>query len=74
MMKKLLILTAVMMLMSSTVGCRCWNRLFRGSYDRYPSYPAYSSPDPCNPCNQCASQPALTTMPNPIPYPGTPSQ
>lgn len=40
-MKKLIILTAVMMLTGSAVGCRCNNSLWRGAS--------------CNPCGQTAT-------------------
>ncbi|MHC4176947.1 MAG: hypothetical protein ACYSWU_05545 [Planctomycetota bacterium] len=70
-MKKLLILTAVLMLTSSAVGCRCCNWLWRGAAYN-PCTPAVTYSDPCppyNPCDPCATgQPAFT--PGPAPYSG----
>ncbi len=51
-MKKLLILTAVMML-SASAGCHFCERFCRGTYTAPAAAPVYASPcyDPCNPCS-----------------------
>ncbi len=71
MMKKLLILTAVVMLASGTAGCRCCDWLWRGAaYNPYPSTPAYGDPCPTyNPCDPCATG-APAIIPGPAPYAG----
>ena len=66
-MKKLLVLTALVMLTASAAGCRCLDWCFRGA--RYnPCPPAtYSNPcPPYNPCDPCATPSAVT--PGPAPY------
>lgn len=73
MMKKLLILTAVLMLTSSVVGCRCCNWLWRGAAYN-PGAPAVTYSDPCppyNPCDPCATGVPIT--PGPAPYGGPPA-
>ena len=71
-MKKLLILTAVLMLGSSAVGCRCCDWMFRGAGCN-PGVPAaYSNPcPPYNPCDPCATSPTIT--PGPTSYSSTPA-
>ena len=72
-MKKLLVLTAVVMLTVGTAGCRCnWFR--RGALlpTLGPGVPVYEPcpPDACNSCNSYAPG-AYTTDPMPGPAPGT---
>ena len=72
MMKKLLILTAVLMLTSSAVGCRCCDWLWRGAAYN-PCAPAVTYSDPCppyNPCDPCAT--GAPVIPGPAPYNGPP--
>ena len=69
-MKKLLILTAVLMLTSSAVGCRCCDWLWRGAAYA-PCAPAVSYGAPCppaDPCDPCAAPSVVT--PGPAPYMG----
>jgi hypothetical protein len=68
-MKRLLILTAVGVLLCSTSGCRFWDCLWRGPSCRQPCAPVTG---PCATpyapsCNSCESGPAMsTTTPGPI--------
>ena len=76
-MKKLLILTAVLMVTASAVGCRCCPWLWRGAaWNPYAPMATYSNPcppvNPCDPCDPCATPPAIT--PGPAPYTVTPGQ
>lgn len=71
-MKKVLILTAVLMLTSSAVGCRCCDWFRRGAF-RNPCAPASTFDNPCppyNPCDPCATPQVVT--PGPDPYTVTP--
>jgi hypothetical protein len=74
-MKKLLIVTAVLMLTGSAAGCRCCSWLWRGAaVNPYPPAATYS--DPCatyNPCDPCATAPAVVA-PGPAPYVESPAQ
>jgi hypothetical protein len=58
MMKKLLVLTAVVMLTVGTAGCRCdWFRrgaLFPAVGPPVPVYESCPPADPCGECNACA--------------------
>ena len=69
-MKKLLILTAVLMLTSSAIGCRCCDWLWRGAaYNPCAPAATYGNACPPNPCDPGATgAPALT--PGPAPYNG----
>lgn len=53
-MKRLLLLTALLIVTAGTTGCRCFDWLWRGS-----AYPATVEPvmmgDPCNPCSTTAA-------------------
>ena len=74
-MKKLLILTAVLMLTSSTVGCQCCNWLCRGAAYN-PGAPAVTYGNPCppaDPCDPCATAPPAIG-PGPVPYTQIPTQ
>ena len=64
-MKKLLIVTAVVMLLGAASGCECFNWLCRGApANPYPvAAPAYSAPC-CPPCDPCGAAPAAV-MPGP---------
>ncbi len=56
-MRKLLILTAVAMLLTSALGCRCWRWWRAGMYNPCPPAAVYAEPavvDPCNPCDSGA--------------------
>lgn len=73
-MKKLLILTAVLMLTGSAAGCRCCDWLWRGAaYNPCP--PAVTYGDPCPPADPCApgaiAPPVIA--PGPVPYTGPPT-
>lgn len=64
-MKKLLILTAVMMLFVGAAGCRCCDWMYRGGLCG--GFSGYT--DACPPavsCDPCAAAPAFT--PGPAPY------
>jgi len=64
-MKKLLIVTAIVMLTASTVGCQCGRWFRRGAM--VPYYPADPCCDPCPPpCDPCGT-PGLGAMPMPGP-------
>lgn len=66
-MKKLLILTAVLMLTSSAVGCRCCDWLWRGA-PASPCVPMATYGDyspPCNPCDSCAPAEPYSSIPGP---------
>ena len=70
-MKKLLILTAVLMMIVGAVGCRCFDRCFLGApcggfaqTEPYSSYPPAASCDPC--------QTAPIVAPGPAPYSAVP--
>ncbi len=66
-MKKLLILTAVLMVIAGAVGCRCLDRCFLGAQN-----PGYGQMMPCGvcppveSCNPC--QTGAPVMPGPDPY------
>ncbi len=65
-MKRLLILTALLMLASSAIGCRCCDWLWRGAaYRPYPATQTFANPcDPCeNPCGPAMSAPGLSPGP-----------
>jgi hypothetical protein len=74
-MKKLLILTAVLMLAGSAVGCHWCDWLWRGSYSNpnpCPPTPVYSNPcynpcppAPCDPCAGAPVAPVMTVVPGP---------
>ena len=75
-MKKLLIVTAVLMLMGSAVGCQCCDWCFRGAacppVATCPPVTTYSldaSPS-CGPCDPCGAAPAI--VPGPAPYTAVP--
>jgi len=74
MMKKLLVLTAVVMLTASTVGCRCsWFRrgaLFPSTTSAVPVCDPCPPCDPCNPCDPCAPGSYTTSPPTILPGPG----
>lgn len=53
-MKRLLLLTALLMLTVSTSGCRCFDWLWRGSAYQPAATPVMMG-DPCNPCNPCST-------------------
>ncbi len=74
-MKRLLILTVVLVLGSSAVGCRCCDWLWRGAcYSPCPpGPPAVTCTDSCPPYNPCAP-PAEVIPPGPAPYSVTPAQ
>jgi hypothetical protein len=66
-MRKLLILTAALMLTSSAAGCRCCDWLWRGALWN-PCVPAYSDPYPAyTPCDPCLTSPT-TVVPGPGSY------
>ena len=73
-MKKLLILTAVLMLTSSAAGCRCCDWLCRGAaYNPCPPAVTYGDPyPPANPCDSGAIAPP-GIAPGPVPYTGVPT-
>ena len=50
-MKRLFILTALLVLTASLTGCRCMDRFFRGA--SYPPPAQTLIADPCNPCVPC---------------------
>jgi hypothetical protein len=67
-MKKLLIVTAIVMLTSSTVGCKCCRWLWRGdSYNQCTPVCAPVCPPVCptNPCDPCATP---SVQPGPASY------
>jgi hypothetical protein len=57
-MKKLLSLTAVLMLLGSAGGCKICDKWFRGSAEQCPpqAVPIYSAAPSCDPCSPCGSQ------------------
>jgi hypothetical protein len=67
-MKKLLVLTAVVMLTAGATGCRCCEWLWRGAaYEPYAPAATYTNPcPPYNPCDPCAVPSTVT--PGPAPY------
>ncbi len=71
-MKKLLVLAAVLVLMSGAAGCRCCDWMWRGAYSpcSNPCAPVASAcVDTCAPvatCEACGSAPAI--VPGPAPY------
>jgi hypothetical protein len=73
-MKRLLILTAVGMLLGSVAGCRFMECLWRGPACQQPAAtvaPVTTCPNPCpayNPCDPCATAPSVTTTPGPVTY------
>lgn len=74
-MKRLLILTAVLMLTASSVGCRCCDWMWRGAAWN-PCAPMVTYGEPCppvDPCDPCAT-PAPTLTPGPVPYTQAPVQ
>jgi hypothetical protein len=80
-MKKLLVLTSVLMLAAATVGCESCGGLFRGSrlFGPEPSAVyAYPSADACNPCGNvcdpCGTAAPATIMPGPETYVPAPVQ
>ncbi len=70
-MKKLLILTAALMMIVGTVGCRCLDRCFMGAQNG-----GFGQMGPCgvcppmDPCDPCASGPAVLPGPTPYAVPG----
>jgi hypothetical protein len=79
-MKKLLILTAVLMLTVSSIGCQCdlfrRGALFPRTTADVPVYDPCPPCDPCNPCDPCAPSSCATppSMILPGPGPATPNQ
>ena len=73
-MKRLLILMVLGTLLSSAVGCKFWDCLWKGPSYRQPCPPgAVSCPPACPPaCNSCDTGPAITT-PGPIGYQSQPT-
>ena len=70
-MKKLLILTAVLMMTAGTVGCRCCDWCSRGAqYGACAPMAPCSTPCPPPSCDPCQTSPMLT--PGPAPYNGVP--
>jgi hypothetical protein len=73
-MKRLLIVTAIGMLLASTAGCRFWNCLWRGPAYQQQCQPAtVACPSTCVPsCNPCDSGAAVSTVtPGPVPFTAT---
>ena len=71
-MKKLLILTAVLMMLVGLVGCRCCDWCFRGA-PWGSAVPVTTYTDVCPPvaaCDPCAEAPVIT--PGPAPYSAVP--
>lgn len=67
-MKKLLILTAVLLLTGSAAGCRCCPGLWRGAAWS-PCPPVVTYTDPCDPCATLPpATPSPTLTPGPAPY------
>ena len=65
-MKRLLILTVVGMVLSSVVGCRFMECLWRGPACQQTTAPAVTYANPCptyNPCDPCAGAPVMTPGP-----------
>ena len=48
-MKRLILLTALLIVTASTTGCRCFDWMYRGS--SYPAAAPVVMGDPCNPCS-----------------------
>ncbi|MCX7428204.1 MAG: hypothetical protein NTW96_21570 [Planctomycetia bacterium] len=48
-MKRLILLTALLIVTASTTGCRCFDWMYRGS--AYPAAAPVVMGDPCNPCS-----------------------
>jgi len=70
-MKKLFILTAVLTLTATAVGCNCCRGLFRGARAPEPCPPAVC-PVPCAPaCNPC--DPCAVPTPGPEAYAPVPA-
>jgi hypothetical protein len=76
-MKRLLILTAVVMLLGSSMGCRFWNCLWRGPAQQQ-QQAAVVCPSPCmtsSSCSPCDSGATVTTVtPSPVTYQPTQAQ
>ncbi len=68
-MKKLMILTAALVMISSATGCRCWNWLCRGAaYNPCPPMaPVATYADPCPP--GVTTSPDTCAAPQMIPGP-----
>lgn len=70
-MRKLIILTAVLMLTGSAVGCRCCNWLWRGAGCGPWGSPTYSDYcPPANPCDPCGTSGEIA--PGSVPYSSIP--
>ncbi len=70
-MKRLLILTAMLMLLIGAAGCQCWNWCSRGAaYPPCPPAVTYGCCPPAMPCDSCAGAPAIA--PGPAPYTAIP--
>lgn len=65
-MKRLLILTALLVLTSSAIGCRCCDWLWRGASYR-PCPPTQTYGEPCAPCGNPCDPPTLSPAMNPSP-------
>jgi hypothetical protein len=67
-MKKLLILTALTMVVGALSGCECLDWLCRGAYTRpyQAAAPVYTAPAPyCQPCDPCGCGVPATVVPGP---------
>lgn len=75
-MKRLIVLTVVLMLMGAATGCRCCDWLWRGAAMPAPASVMYTDPcNPCNPCNPCTTPAAgacSAVTPGPVTYGGAP--
>ena len=66
-MKRLALLTFVLMLTAGATGCQCCNWLRRGAPNPYPQAVTYGGV--CDPCDPCATAPVIP----PVLSPGAPS-
>lgn len=73
-MKRLLFLTAVLVLTANLSGCRCLDRFFRGASYPPPAPTVIADPCnpcvPCNPCNPCQTDcgTCAPVVPGPVQY------